>query len=109
MELQASEVTQIFTIYVGRGQGKETGPATIQFVHVADSSPRSPDRRPNRTVTGLVHVIHALARREAFIPYRNSKLTRWLQPAMGVRFVAPPTAQLNTTDWAPFFRRFLAM
>lgn len=33
------------------------------FTVALQGSPRSPDRRPNRTVTGLVHVIHALARR----------------------------------------------
>ena len=33
------------------------------FTVALQGSPRSPDRRPNRTVTALVHVIHALARR----------------------------------------------
>eukprot|EP00435_Cladocopium_sp_Y103_P009768 s2772_g2.t1 len=77
--LRQLAVTQIFTIHVARlgaeftvaysvargiscWAGEYEAAATIQFVHMADSA-RSRETRPNRSVTGLMEIVTALARR----------------------------------------------
>lgn len=57
--------------------GESTG--TVTLVNLA-----SPVESPEVTgITSLENVVHALSSREKHIPFRNSKLTRFLQPFLG--------------------------
>ncbi|CAK9047656.1 unnamed protein product [Durusdinium trenchii] len=99
MELDSSEVTMIFTIYVAHLSGADASLAQIQVVELADSNSNAqrwhvaaPSAgaarlrdRLQASMRTLQDVVSMLTRKDQRrpIPYRNSKLTRLLQSSLG--------------------------
>ncbi|CAE7318982.1 klp1 [Symbiodinium natans] len=82
MEIESGEVTSIFQLHISRWAGEQVASATIRFVDSANSDrPTNPARR-SKYLEALREVVDACGRPTGFIPYRFSKLTQLLQPAL---------------------------
>lgn len=72
-----------------RGEQKGTLSATLSFVDLAGSERAQAKERQkegsyiNKSLHALAHVVAKLAESSGHIPYRDSKLTRLLKPALG--------------------------
>ncbi|CAJ1393876.1 unnamed protein product [Effrenium voratum] len=87
MEISLSEVTAIFTLHVARAARDTNGEGAIslgqvQVVNLADTARHANPARRNKAIDSLREVVHCLSRPPTFVPYRNSGLTRLLQPAL---------------------------
>ncbi|CAE7858055.1 KLP1, partial [Symbiodinium microadriaticum] len=83
MEIQSSEVSTFFQLHVSRFRGEQIATSTVRFVDLANSDrPSNPARRRILAVEALQAVVDACGRCGSFVPYRNSKLTQLLQPAL---------------------------